>query len=454
MKKLTIKARVTLWYAVFMTLLALSMLALLLTLSSSQALLALEGRLKSEVIDCLEDLNDGEEEGEPDFDDIDGFRDGIYLSVYDSEGSLLFGKVPGGFDNTAAFAPDQLKNMRSGNMKWSVYDSTAKLNGYGRIWVRGIASQTETEAAFHIILRLAAVALPLFLFLVAFGGYIITKRAFRPVSRIAGTAEEISAGNDLSRRIKLGEGKDEVYQLADAFDRMLDRLEASFEKEKQFTSDVSHELRTPTSVIISQCEYAIEHSSDREELLESLSTILGQSQKMARLISQLLTLARADKGTAKLHLEPVNISELTELTAEEQRGAAEEKSIEIRTNIKPGLELMADETMLMRLWINLISNAIRYGRSGGYAEVGLSGNGSEITGWVKDNGIGISPENLPKIWNRFFQADPSRTADDGGSMGLGLPMVRWIVEAHGGTVRAESRLDKGSLFIFSLPVNK
>lgn len=454
MKKLTIKARVTLWYTVFMTLLALSMLALLLALSSSQALSTMEGRLRSEVMDCLEDLSEGDEDSEPDFDDIDSFRDGVYLSIYDSEGRLLFGKVPGGFDNTAVFAPDQLKSIRSGNIKWSVYDSTVELNGYGRLWIRGIASQTETEAAFQIILRLAAVALPLFLFLVALGGYLITKRAFRPVGKIAETAEEISAGSNLTRRIQLGEGKDEVFQLADAFDRMLDRLQASFDKEKQFTSDVSHELRTPTSVIISQCEYAIEHSSSREELLKSLEIILGQSQKMARLISQLLTLARADKGTARLYPERVNISELTELTAEEQRGAAEEKGIEILTKIQPGLELMADETMLMRLWINLISNAVRYGRNGGYVEVGLSGSGSEITGWVKDNGIGISPENLPKIWDRFFQADPSRSSNIEGSMGLGLPMVRWIVEAHSGTIHAESRLGDGSLFVFRLPVKK
>ena len=150
----------------------------------------------------------------------------------------------------------------------------------------------------------------IFVLFAAVGGYFITRRAFQPVRRIIQTAREIGEGNDLSRRIALGQGRDEVYTLAAEFDSMFARLEKAFEREKQFTSDASHELRTPTTVIISQCEYALERAKTLDEAREALHAILNQAEKMAVMISQLLMLARADKAHGKMQFETVNLSDL------------------------------------------------------------------------------------------------------------------------------------------------
>ena len=170
---------------------------------------------------------------------------------------------------------------------------------------------------------------------------------------------------------------------------------------------------------------------------------------MSALISQLLTLARADNGKQKLHCELINLSELAQIIAEEQSVPAEEKGITLQTDIRPDILMRADETMMMRLFINLISNSITYGRPGGHIRVTLSSDEKGITGSVADDGIGIPAGHLDKIWQRFYQVDPSRTSGSGS--GLGLPMVRWIVEAHGGQIGVSSRPGEGSVFTFRFP---
>ena len=298
------------------------------------------------------------------------------------------------------------------------------------------------------LLRLALVVLPFFVLLAAVGGHVLARRAFRPVRRITQTAREISEGNDLSRRIALGEGRDEVYTLAAEFDRMFARLEEAFETEKQFTSDASHELRTPTAVIISQCEYALAHAETLDEAKAALASVLGETEKMAGLLSPLLMLARADKSHKKLNLETVDLSGLAAAVAEQQQENAGARGIAIQTEIEPGLVLQGDETMLMRMLMNLIENGIKYGRENGWLKVALKRQGTCICGSVQDNGPGIAPEHLGQVWKRFWQAAPAR---GGSGAGLGLSMVKWIAEAHGGTVDVHSELGKGTEFTFSLP---
>ncbi len=208
----------------------------------------------------------------------------------------------------------------------------------------------------------------------AVGGYFITRRAFQPVRRIIQTAREIGEGNDLSRRIALGQGRDEVYTLAAEFDSMFARLEKAFEREKQFTSDASHELRTPTTVIISQCEYALERAKTLDEAREALHAILNQAEKMAVMISQLLMLARADKAHGKMQFETVNLSDLAMMVVEQQQENASMRHIQLETHIEPDVEMQGDETMLMRVWINLIENGVKYGREGGWLQITLQKN--------------------------------------------------------------------------------
>ena len=381
-------------------------------------------------------------------DDLEYFKDGIYLSVYDGGGVPLYGAVPRDFDNSAVFAPNDLRTLPSGGKSWYVYDEQKQVDGYGTVWIRSVAEADQIDSTISTLFRFALVILPFFVLFAAVGGYLITRRAFRPVRRIIQTAKEIGEGDDLSRRIALGEGRDEIYTLAAEFDRMFARLEKAFETEKQFTSDASHELRTPTTVIISQCEYAIENAQTLDEAKEALAAVLNQAEKMAALISQLLMLARADKGHEKLHFETVNLSDLASMVAEQQQENAEKRGIRIETNIQPDIEMLGDETMLMRIWINLIENGIKYGRENGWLNVQLAQKDGTIQGCVQDNGIGIAPENLARVWERFWQADPARSASGAG---LGLSMVKWIVEAHGGEIHVESTLGQGTAFTFSFP---
>lgn len=447
MRNLSIKLKITLWYTAFMALLIILTLIVLFSISSVQVLSDARARLRNTVLQAFSEID--YEDGLLTFDDdINYLEEGVYISVYDAQGYLLYGRTPTGFSGASTLIMDQMQQVGSGQDFWYVYDYCQSVDGYGNLWIRGVASHSRSDSILRIITNAALILLPFFVAFIALGGYLITAKALRPLSAMTETARAISEGNDLTRRIRLGSGRDEVHVLAHTFDQMMERLQSSFETEKQFTSDVSHELRTPVAVILSQCEYASQEGTPSEELRGSIGVIGAQARKMSALISQLLTLARADSGKQKLQYELVNLSELAEIIVEEQSIAAEEKGITLLTDIQPEILLRADETMMMRLFINLISNSITYGKPDGHTLVTLSANETEITGSVQDDGIGIPADKLDKIWQRFYQVDPARTSGSSSGSGLGLSMVKWIVQAHGGRIEVSSRLGEGSCFTF------
>lgn len=430
-----------------MALLIILTLIVLFSISSVQVLSDARARLRNTVLQAFSEID--YEDGLLTFDDdINYLEEGVYISVYDAQGYLLYGRTPTGFSGASTLIMDQMQQVGSGQDFWYVYDYCQSVDGYGNLWIRGVASHSRSDSILRIITNAALILLPFFVAFIALGGYLITAKALRPLSAMTETARAISEGNDLTRRIRLGSGRDEVHVLAHTFDQMMERLQSSFETEKQFTSDVSHELRTPVAVILSQCEYASQEGTPPEELRGSIGVIGAQARKMSALISQLLTLARADSGKQKLQYELVNLSELAEIIVEEQSIAAEEKGITLLTDIQPEILLRADETMMMRLFINLISNSITYGKPDGHTLVTLSANETEITGSVQDDGIGIPADKLDKIWQRFYQVDPARTSGSSSGSGLGLSMVKWIVQAHGGRIEVSSRLGEGSCFTF------
>ena len=301
--------------------------------------------------------------------------------------------------------------------------------------------------AIETVIHISFIILPFFLILSAIGGYIITKNAFTPIKKIRKIAEEINEGNDLSQRIDLGKGDDELHTLANTFDVMFDRLQTSFENEVQFTSDVSHELRTPITVILTQSEYGKNHIKSVEEAKNSFKIIEKEGQKMSKLVSQLLTLARMERGKQKLNLENINLSELLEMTVETQICAAEAKNIKFITKIVPEIYAKIDEMMIMRVFTNLISNAISYGKPNGTIIIELFLEENKIISKISDDGIGIPKDELDKIWLRFYQVDPSKSGD---SSGLGLSMVKKIIELHNGEIFVESKLGAGTTFIVIL----
>lgn len=450
MKRLSITLRVTLLYTLFMVLLTGLSLGFLFHAGAQSRRQTTLDRMKTMAEASRKELE--AKDGELEIDrDLEAFDDGVYLSLYDTAGVPLYGFVPREFDNSVIFDDGSLRTVESGGHSWYLYDEQITVEDYGPVWVRSIAAADAFNSTLGTLGKTALLVLPVFVVLAAVCGYLLTRRAFAPVRQITQTAREIGEGGDLSRRIGLTGRKDEIHTLAAEFDAMFARLEQAFDREKQFTDDASHELRTPTAVILSQSEYALENTQPQGETRAALESIHTQAARMAALLSQLLMLARADKGRQVVQREPVDLSELVEMVAETEAEQAEARNITVQTALEPGVTVQGDETLLMRLLINLTENAIRYGRPGGQVKLTLRRQDGEAVGTVEDDGIGIAPEDLDKIWQRFWQADPARS---GGGAGLGLSMVRWIAQAHGGRVTVQSEPGKGSIFTFFLPCEK
>ncbi|WP_050615541.1 sensor histidine kinase [Bacillus testis] len=451
MKKLSIKMKVTLWYTGLIVIIMAVVLGVILSSSDKVLLLNVQKNIENIVKESVEDLEYKHGRFETD-EDFEYYDDGVNLLIYTSGGELLGGRIPAGFDQNTPFKADELQTIKKDTQEWLVFDYPYRESGE-EVWIRGVYPLNSLSSAMNAILIATLIAFPFLIIIAAAGGYYITRRAFRPVQKMIDSVSEISDGKDLSKRINLEGSHDEIHALADTFDDMFDRLQASFQSEKQFTSDASHELRTPTAVIISQCEYALSQSDRPEEMKESLEVILKQSRKMSSLISQLLLLARADQEKMEHFLiERINISELAEIVAEELEWMAQEAGIEIRTSLEDNLFIQADQTLMTRVLMNLITNAIAYGKPGGHVDITLYRDGSQAVGKVSDDGIGISAEHIDKIWDRFYRVDPTRTATASANTGLGLAMVKSIIDMHGGKIEVASEVDKGSTFTFRLPM--
>jgi signal transduction histidine kinase len=307
------------------------------------------------------------------------------------------------------------------------------------------------------------------LLLVLAGGYWLANRAMRPVQRITHTAQEISA-TDLSRRINLGT-EDELGSLADTFDRMLDRLQAAFDRQRQFTADASHELRTPLTIINLEVDRALEYRRTVPDYVRALSVVQAENELMTRLVNNLLALSRMDAGQAALSLEILDLSDVTLEVMERLTPLAEGRGVQLATGGLPELFVSGDRQYLGQMISNLIENAIKYSRQPDarvWIETGLEENqpaGEPFARiWVKDNGPGISPEHLPHIFDRFYQVDQARSRNTeegedalpGGQMligsGLGLSIVQWIAHAHGGEVEVGSEVGRGSTFSVRIPL--
>ena len=477
MKKISLKLKLTLLYTFFMVLLTCAALAILFSLSSREMLSSTQTRLENRVQESVEfiALRNGEIRIDSDFYSV--VRD-VYLSLYDSDMYFMYGRIPHGFTQQPELADGEIRTIRDGNREWYVYDMSYRLSEDRTVYVRGITSITDAEESFTVTVRFALVLLPLMVLATAVIGYRFTRRTLAPVRQITDTVRQIRADADLSRRIGFEEVKrngrpmpddggsdeetgerrkkgDEIYILGRTFDEMLEELEEVFRREQQFTSDASHELRTPVSVIMAQCDAMLaEGNSLTEEQRDQIGLIQRKARGMADMISQLLFLSRADQGRQPLNKERINISELTEMIAEEQQmlADADGRGIHIETQICPEIWADVDETFYIRMLVNLISNALRYSRENRLVEVSLEQDGGVITGSVRDYGQGIAPDAQPHIWERFYQAEASRT--DGSHAGLGLSMVKWIAEAHGGSVSVESEEGQGSTFSFCIPAGE
>ena len=475
MRGVSLKVKLTALYTFFMVLVTCVVLAVLFSLSTREVLSSTQNRLERRVQESTDDirLRDGEIRVDSDFYSVSG---DIYLSLYDENRYLLYGKIPYGFNADPELADGNLRVIQDAEnrQEWYVYDLPFRLDGEHIVYVRGITSITEAEASFAVTVRFALILFPLLIVVTALIGYRFTRRTLLPVRRITETVQKIRADGDLSRRVGMPEtgrkgmpetgndavtgkfsarrkSRDEIARLAETFDGMLGEMEEAFEREKRFTSDVAHELRTPVAVILAQCGECLRDETLPERQRQDLEVIERKAREISDTIGSLLFLTRADQGRQALQREMVNIGELTRLAAAQEEFLAEEREqdVEIVCEMPEELWVFVDETLYIRMISNLISNAVFYGRRKGHVWISLREENGRVVGSVRDDGIGISREDLPHIWERFYRADSARS--EGNHSGLGLPLVQWIVEAHGGRIRVRSELGKGSEFTFILP---
>lgn len=470
MRNLSIKKKIVIWFALSMVLIVGLTMGLLYAIGQSvfntdiQTQLMNQVNINAEEIEYLNSLELKEEYESGDHflqygdgyleidDDFCHYTNGIYTCLVDSNNNLLYGQSPIRLSRDQVFTHLEVKPLKYQGEHYYIFERPLHGDNLDGLWVRGVASRREGTHLLSSIMSYATWLLPALALFSVLMGYLITRRSLAPAEKIIAAAESITGGNDLSRRIHLPEGRSEFNTLADSYNRMFDRLEASFQREKQFTSDVSHELRTPAAVILTQCEFSLEMDQTPEEYREALEVIQQQGLKMKDLISQLLFISRLEQGREPLQIAACNLSSLVEQICAEQSQISD-REITLRQNIQPELIAPADQRLFSRVISNLISNAYKYGRDGGNITVTLEEAGDQIRFQVSDDGIGIADEHLPKIFDRFYQVDTARTSDDSAEAGagLGLAMVREITQMHGGQISVESTLGEGTTFTVTIP---
>lgn len=451
MKKLSIKSKIAIWFAVVLILVCAVTFYFITAISNS----ASARDTRSALINTVEDNADQIKYhgGELDIDDqFKSYKNRVYTLIYAEDGTKISENSPyDDFLNDIEFEDRRIHEVRYDGETYLSYDMLIKIRRHPDIWVRGVIATQGGSLSVSSVRSAALIAFPLLILLATAGGYLLAKRLLKPINEISRTAEKIGSSGDLSKRITIdGNHGDELYQLAQTFNKMFDRLQTNFEAERQFTSDASHELRTPVTIILAQCEYAFENASGEEELYEAIGTVQKHGYRMAHLIESLLSFTRMEQNTETQVYDEVDISELVSSICKDH-GTISEKGITLFTDIVPGILMLAERQMFSRMITNLIQNAYRYGKENGAIYVCLKEIAGSIVLSVADDGIGIAAEDLPKIWKRFYRADKSRSGSPG--LGLGLAMVKQIAEYHGGNVRVQSTLGEGSTFSVIFPIH-
>lgn len=441
------KLRVTLWISLMAVLLAAMVLVFVLVINGSAITDDPAGSLVKIVLKNADNIEF--DRGEFEWDDLDIYRRGVYCSFYDEDGNMVYGAVHDAWNDVSLpLEANVIRTVDVGGTELYVYDTLVDMD-ITALWVRGMITTDDSSGLMHTILVLTCTLLPAILVLSIGGGWLIAWGAFRPMEKIIAAANSISDGDDMSRRVNMRRGPSEMRRLSAAFDKMLSRLEQSFNTERQFASDASHELRTPITVILAECDRARRKDKTPEDFLASVAVIEEQGHHMSELVQSLLSLTRMQQGTDRYPMRRADLSEFVNACCDEFI-PADGRGIRLYRDIEPGVEVDYNHALMSRVVQNLLQNAYKYGREGGRIDVALHAQDGSAVLTVADDGIGIEKDDLEKIWQRFWQADASR-GEDGGS-GLGLAMVKEITQFHGGSVAVESEPGHGSRFSVILPV--
>ena len=303
------------------------------------------------------------------------------------------------------------------------------------------------QSLYGIFLILAPIALTASIF----GGLALANKSLAPVIDIDTRTRRITAEN-LDQTLPVTATDDEIGRLTLTINEMIRRLHDSFAQVRQFSADASHELRTPLTIVRGEIELALRTPKSPDQYRRVLESTLEEVLRLTSIIDNLLTLAKADQGLYQADFSEVDLRLLLEELFEDSEVLASQKHIAVSLAAGSSIRIVGDRLRLRQLFLNLIDNAIKYTPEGGRVALAIERQNGNAVFTVSDTGIGIPPEEIPKVFDRFYRVDKARSREMGGS-GLGLSIAKWIAELHRGSIAVESELQHGSVFTVRLPVN-
>ena len=371
--------------------------------------------------------------------------------------TILDGPPQAPFDPVAGLSPPMMPMDRANGkfglttdaqgVRWRLYVVPISRVDQYLVTASSLARIDASVAAFRQLVLFLALSGAV----VAFGaGWLLARGALRPVAAMTDTARAIAHSQSLDQRVPAGERGDELGQLAGTFNEMLDSLQGAYGAQQRFVADASHELRAPLTAIQGNLEL-LERQPNMppEERREAVSEAKHEAHRLARLVADLLALARADAGMP-LRREGVELDRVLMDSVADARHLTRGHKLEIG-HLEPAV-VHGDGDRLKQLILILLDNAIKYTPPNGQIVASLERNGESVEVAIRDTGIGIPREELPRVFDRFYRADPARTRDPGGT-GLGLSIARWIAEQHGGAVTLTSQPGQGTVATVQLPLN-
>jgi signal transduction histidine kinase len=384
----------------------------------------------------------------------------FFVRIATAENQTLFVRDA---DDWAEFAPEKLEHEQ---VPWPEAGAAHPSLQWTELWSDGVEviiagnrlpdgaivqvgkATDETAALLRqfrtVSLAVLAVVIPLSFL----GGALLSERALRPLRALTRTLREIQETARFSARTPESGVGDELDDLARIFNAAMERIELLLRTMRESLDNVAHDLRTPMTRLRNRAEACLEPSTEPSSAREALGECVEESDRVLQMLDTLMDIAEAEAGLVKPGAERVEVAELVRDGIDLYQEVAEEKGVTVRTEVPPSLEVKGDALLLRRVVANLLDNAIKYTSEGGTATWSATMHDGKVSIRLSDSGTGISPEDLPKLWERLFRADRSRCQR---GLGLGLSFVKAIVEAHGGSVFAESTVGVGSTFGFTLP---
>ncbi len=452
----TLRVRLTAWYTLLMALTLLFFSAYLYLRLERSMLAQVDATLQVAASQALSSVD--EEDGRPAFQNTETSRlvadrlsqAGFAVRLIAPDGTVWDGF--GSYQEMPLWVPAVAgyRTLGTGEARWRVYSQPVQApDGQSVVWLQVAQSLAPLQDTLENLRTQMFLGLPLILALAGLGGYFLADRSLRPIDRITRTAQTISAGQ-LSRRIGYTGPPDEVGRLAATFDQMLDRLQAAFDRERRFTADASHELRTPLTVLKGHLGVILSRPRTAEEYESALRDLEREVDRLIHLSTDLLFLARLDQRRLPWRPQALDISDLLNAVVEQIQPLADAKGLLLETTMEPGLVIQGDPDHLIRLFLNLLDNAVKYTPPDGQVTLRAGKGGTGVWIAIGDTGPGIPAEHLPHVFERFYRVEKARSRESGGA-GLGLAIAYEIARWHGGTIEAQSEPGHGTIFTVHLP---